>query len=894
MYYQPILRPKVYEAHHESSGDTMSDADKSANFQLATGLYGAFKKRLPNGYTHSGPIRHLDIGSKFPYLGHCLQKVSNGEIESHGIDGIDEAQEFGKQLGVNMYQKDFENDDLSSLGQFHIITMVHCLEHMYKPLEALKKIRSMLAPEGMFFVRSPDHKSAGIERDFTSGHYDIHPLIWSEDALYEALAQIEDCFVVDETYPMYGQRDFFLRPISKAPTICAGYIAKNEERDLPASLNSISTVVDDACIVDTGSKDKTIEIAEVAGAKVEVYTEASTLVDGDWKLWNFAKARNQYVAMIDSEHDWLLWMDADDTVTPEAGKIIRRAPYMPYDMHGFIIKTGQDGHTHHRLWRTKHGVHYTGAVHEYPQWPSNFRVKEWTAPIIHNCAEGTGESSIMRNLRILEKECGDAGTPFNHRNTFYFANTLRDAYGIAGDKTYLSRAIEQYSRYIANPSHYHDELMFCYIYKARCARLLGDKDLCLKTVHEGMAKDSSFAELAMEAAYVETDNWKKIGWAVQTLDVPYRHRLFAEKNKYTDQPIRVITHAFNALQFPEVALAWGGKVFEHTDDPSWREFLSAIGGASTVNILRPGAIGDVIMCGWFVENLKKKHKGKVVVYTKCLEAAALIPDAEVRDSDEWASREKGIDFAAVGYPIREGYPEKPMTKHLLEYFAGEFGVEPKAPVLKSSETDETAIYGHRYATIHVKAGWSQYKNWPIARWEQVVDKLIAKFPDLMIVQIGGPDDPKLKERKEVFNLVGQTTLENVAELIRNADLHLGVDSFTNHIAGAYGKPAVILFGSTSPTGSGYPTARNLWADISCSPCYREDPKISSASRGVCPNPAGQTYENPQHACMDLIDVDEVVANASMELEAYHKKSVLKQRSALEEILRGTAVEDVQL
>ena len=46
-------------------------------------------------------------------------------------------------------------------------------------------------------------------------------------------------------------------------------IVKNEERFLAECLESVKDVVDEMCIVDTGSTDRTVEIARSYGAKIE-------------------------------------------------------------------------------------------------------------------------------------------------------------------------------------------------------------------------------------------------------------------------------------------------------------------------------------------------------------------------------------------------------------------------------------------------------------------------------------------------------------------------------------------------------------------------------------------------------------------------------------------------
>jgi ADP-heptose:LPS heptosyltransferase len=71
----------------------------------------------------------------------------------------------------------------------------------------------------------------------------------------------------------------------------------------------------------------------------------------------------------------------------------------------------------------------------------------------------------------------------------------------------------------------------------------------------------------------------------------------------------------------------------------------------------------------------------------------------------------------------------------------------------------------------------------------------------------------------------------------------------NHAANALQVPAVIMFGSTSPTGSGYKDHVNLASGDSCQPCYREDNTIAVHKKPACPY---------AHKCMvDYMSVDRV-------------------------------------
>jgi glycosyltransferase involved in cell wall biosynthesis len=85
-------------------------------------------------------------------------------------------------------------------------------------------------------------------------------------------------------------------------TISACVIARDEEERLPACLESLS-FCDEVVVVDSGSRDRTREIAAAAGARV---------VENAWP--GFAAQRN--VALDHAGGDWVLEIDADERVSP--------------------------------------------------------------------------------------------------------------------------------------------------------------------------------------------------------------------------------------------------------------------------------------------------------------------------------------------------------------------------------------------------------------------------------------------------------------------------------------------------------------------------------------------------------------------------------------------------
>ncbi len=265
-----------------------------------------------------------------------------------------------------------------------------------------------------------------------------------------------------------------------------------------------------------------------------------------------------------------------------------------------------------------------------------------------------------------------------------------------------------------------------------------------------------------------------------------------------------------------------------------------------INIARAGAIGDILATSVIIEGLKKKYTGcEIVYYTKYPEAVMLIDGVDkVADSSLWDKRSPGVDCLMHGYPRNEGYPNFPMKRHLTEYYADNAGVYVGSHSFKPFF--QNLVTGN-FITFHIKTGWSIYKEWSIEGWNQVIQQLKPLLTNTNIIQIGSNTDPRLKGID--IDLCGKTTLEQSCALIKDSILHIGVDSFSNHVAGGLKKKAVILFGSTNPVGFGYTSAINIWKNLSCSPCYKENPEISNETQGIC------IHKN----CMKQINVEDVIS-----------------------------------
>src|SRR5260370_22670613 len=94
-------------------------------------------------------------------------------------------------------------------------------------------------------------------------------------------------------------------------TLSVCIITKNEEANITRTLESVKDIAGEIIVVDSGSTDRTVSIAESYRGKVFVEP---------WK--GFAAQKNSCLAK--ASGDWILSLDADDEVSPELSASIQK------------------------------------------------------------------------------------------------------------------------------------------------------------------------------------------------------------------------------------------------------------------------------------------------------------------------------------------------------------------------------------------------------------------------------------------------------------------------------------------------------------------------------------------------------------------------------------------
>ncbi|NJD69892.1 MAG: tetratricopeptide repeat protein, partial [candidate division NC10 bacterium] len=205
-----------------------------------------------------------------------------------------------------------------------------------------------------------------------------------------------------------GTRSY--QPTNVRQTLALCMIVKNEETNIDCCLESVKGVADEIVVVDTGSTDRTSEVARQYGAKIFSY---------QWDD-DFSAARN--VSLSHALSDWILVLDADEALAEEdKGRL--RALLRPDGPTAYllnIVSPVDDRRNSHavinafpRLFRNRPEIRFEGRVHEQVS-PSIARMGGTISPseirVHHRGYHGRwGDLPVkrQRNIRLLNQQLHD-------------------------------------------------------------------------------------------------------------------------------------------------------------------------------------------------------------------------------------------------------------------------------------------------------------------------------------------------------------------------------------------------------------------------------------------------------------------------------------------------------
>ena len=260
-------------------------------------------------------------------------------------------------------------------------------------------------------------------------------------------------------------------------------IVKDEEAVLGRCLSGMKDLVDEIIIVDTGSEDRTREIARQYTDRIYFF---------EW-IDDFSAARN--FSFSKASMDYCMWMDADDVMSEkdrEAFLELKRGLTLHTDVvmmryHTAFDKNGNPTFWYYRERLIRNGCGYVwqGAVHEVITPSGNIVYSE--AAVSH---KKLGAGDPDRNLAIYKKMLSE-GKVLNARELYYYARELyyHETYGEASKA--LESFLERQDAWVEN------KIEACQI-MAKCYEKMGEGSASLQALFRSLEYDVPRAEICCE------------------------------------------------------------------------------------------------------------------------------------------------------------------------------------------------------------------------------------------------------------------------------------------------------------------------------------------------------------------------------------------------------------
>lgn len=275
-------------------------------------------------------------------------------------------------------------------------------------------------------------------------------------------------------------------------------IVKDEADTLARCLESVKDIVDEIIIVDTGSTDKTKEIASK-------YTE--DIYDFEW-VDDFSVARNYSFSKATKEY--VMWLDADDVILEaDCYQFVQFKKTFEADADTIIMRYDLTSETaavvasfyRERIVKRSSAFKWQDPVHEYILVSGTYQ--QLDIAITHM----KKQTPTRRNLEILEKYIAKGNT-LSKRNWFYYARELFQAGEFEKAAGYYQKFLDTKDGLLSNYLDCCIDLSWYYAYKE------DDKNSLLALLRY-FEKDGPRAEICCSLGYYYKDRKdyeKAISW----------------------------------------------------------------------------------------------------------------------------------------------------------------------------------------------------------------------------------------------------------------------------------------------------------------------------------------------------------------------------------------------
>ena len=292
--------------------------------------------------------------------------------------------------------------------------------------------------------------------------------------------------------------------------ICVYAISKNEELFVERFCNSAQDA-DLIVIADTGSTDRTRDLAEQCGATIHEIAITP---------WRFDDARNAALALLPRDVDVCVSLDLDEELQPGWREEIERVWTEGTTRLRYGFDWGAGIVFQYEKIHARHGYRWTHPCHEYPiPYGINEQYAQTDKLLVIHKPDPT--KSRGQYLPLLEMSVAE--DPHDPRNAFYYAREL-SFHGL------WQRAIEECNRYLALPgANWANERCYAYRVMARCHNELGDWEAAMKAARMGVIEAPYTREPWCEIAKLanQRHQWAECyGAAMSALAIEHRELVY--------------------------------------------------------------------------------------------------------------------------------------------------------------------------------------------------------------------------------------------------------------------------------------------------------------------------------------------------------------------------------
>lgn len=229
-------------------------------------------------------------------------------------------------------------------------------------------------------------------------------------------------------------------------SITATILTQNSQSTLEACLASLRDAVDEIVVVDTGSRDETLKIAQAGADKVLQYPWGE----------DFAAARNAALEL--AQGAWILNLQPDEELAPESRVLLReRLTSYDYDqpvlLSARVVEPERQPVYAGRLFPNHPWIRFKGRAHEWPAWQGKWMdgIECPELVLYRRALSPEAERSRLRQdtllLRKVLAECEDAG-----ERMVYFKHLGHDALALGQYETALDAFERGYAAWESSDS----------------------------------------------------------------------------------------------------------------------------------------------------------------------------------------------------------------------------------------------------------------------------------------------------------------------------------------------------------------------------------------------------------------------------------------------------------